>query len=282
MTGKSRIALVLLLVLLLGPFPVAAIIMRHDRNEQAFIDLARKFPATVTLHTSSNRAVLAGMGTLIHSRWVLTAGHVADDLAPGDLAVLGGTTYEIEAIIKHPDWRGAHSWEDLRKDIALIRLHTAVVGTVPVQLYTRSDELGMTAIFVGMGSFGTGLTGPVAEVSTMRAATNRVEKCDDSFLQFRFDAPDDPGTTPLEGISGEGDSGGPAYIERDGIVYLIGVGSAQDSRPAGKKIGHYGVLEYYPRVSYFAAWIQATVSARCVAGHAHQWQMCAWDHVWHP
>ncbi|HUR21678.1 MAG TPA: trypsin-like serine protease [Vicinamibacterales bacterium] len=248
------------LALLLEPFPVAAIVMRHDRDEQAFKDLARKFPATVTLHTSSNRAVLTGMGTLIHPRWVVTAAHVTDDLAPGDLANVGGATYEIEAIIKHPDWRGATSWENLRKDIAMLRLRTAVAGVAPVNLYTGSDEAGMSVTFVGMGSFGTGLTGPVAETPTMRAATNRVEKTDGSFLQFRFDAPGDPGTTPLEGISGEGDSGGPAYIERDGIVYLIGVGSAQDSRPAGKKIGHYGVLEYYPRVSYFAEWIQATVS----------------------
>lgn len=241
---------------------VEAIVMRHDRDEQAFIDLARKFPATATLHNSTNRGVLAGMGTLIHPRWVVTAGHVADYLAPGDLAVLGGKTYEIEAITKHPDWRGAHSWENLRTDIALIRLRTAVADVVPAKIYTGSDEAGMSVTFVGMGSFGTGLTGPVAETPTMRAATNRVEETDGSFLQFRFDAPDDPGTTPLEGVSGEGDSGGPAYIERDGVVYLIGVGSAQDSRPTGKKIGHYGVLEYYPRISHFAAWIQAAVSEK--------------------
>src|SRR5687767_3677004 len=97
MIGNSRIALVLFLALLLEPFPVAAIVMRHDRDEQAVIDLARKFPATVTLHSSSNRAVLAGMGTMIDPRWVVTAGHVADNLAPGDLAVIGGTNYEIEA-----------------------------------------------------------------------------------------------------------------------------------------------------------------------------------------
>jgi hypothetical protein len=48
----------------------------------------------------------------------------------------------------------------------------------------------------------------------LRAATNRVEKADGPFLQFRFDAPEDPNVTDLEGISGPGDSGGPAYIER--------------------------------------------------------------------
>jgi secreted trypsin-like serine protease len=88
-----------------------------------------------------------------------------------------------------------------------------------------------------------------------------VEKAEDPYLRFRFDAPQDPGVTQLEGISGVGDSGGPAYIERGGVVYVIGVSSAQDARPAGKKEGHYGVLEYYPRVSFFAGWIQETIRA---------------------
>jgi hypothetical protein len=48
----------------------------------------------------------------------------------------------------------------------------------------------------------------------LRAATNRVEKADGPFLQLRFDAPEDPNVTDLEGISRPGDSGGPAYIER--------------------------------------------------------------------
>jgi secreted trypsin-like serine protease len=80
-------------------------------------------------------------------------------------------------------------------------------------------------------------------------------------LQFRFDAPGDAGTTALEGISGEGDSGGPAYFERDRVVYVVGVSSGQDPRPADGHVGHYGVLEYYPRVSAYADWIHSTMSA---------------------
>jgi hypothetical protein len=37
-------------------------------------------------------------------------------------------------------------------------------------------------------------------------------------------------------------------------------GMPQDARPSGKKLGHYGVLELYPRVSSFAAWIRATMT----------------------
>lgn len=45
------------------------------------------------------------------------------------------------------------------------------------------------------------------------------------------------------------------------MLHVIGVSSAQDSRPVDKKLGHYGVLEVYPRVSSFVEWIRATIHA---------------------
>jgi hypothetical protein len=107
----------------------------------------------------------------------------------------------------------------------------------------------------------------------VRAATNRVESTLDVFpltaargqypaegfqLRFTFDSPDSSNATDLEGISGPGDSGGPAYIKRDGILYVIGVSSGQDSRPSKThKQGSYGVFEYYVRVSHFSDWIRS-------------------------
>jgi hypothetical protein len=254
---KTIIALFAFLLLT----PSYAIVMRHDREEQVYIALAKKFPATVAFHQANSGYALDGMGTLIHPRWVLTAGHIAAELTPGDVAELGGKTYEIEALIQHPGWKGVTSWEDVQRDIALVRLRTAVTGIKPASLYTGADEAGMTLTFVGMGRHGTGLTGPTTDDSTMRAATNRVHTVEGTQLVFRFDAPGDPEVTTLEGISGDGDSGGPAYLERDGTIYVVGVSSAQDSRPAGKKLGRYGVLELYPRVSSFAPWIEATLKA---------------------
>ena len=129
-------------------------------------------------------------------------------------------------------------------------------------MYTGTDEVGLVTTFVGRGTTATGLTGVEAGKwdGQMRAATNRVVRADGPLLQFRFDAPDDAGVTPLEGISGEADSGGPAYIERDGVRFTVGVSSSQDPRPANRKRGAYGVLEYYTRVSYFADWIREVLS----------------------
>jgi len=75
----------------------------------------------------------------------------------------------------------------------------------------------------------------------------------------RIDEPGHAEVTDLEGISGPGDNGGPAYVERDGVLYVIGVSSAQDARPAGGKQGHYNVLELYVRVSHYAKWIEDTI-----------------------
>jgi hypothetical protein len=144
----------------------------------------------------------------------------------------------------------------VQHDIALVRLRTAVRGIEPAHLYTKSDEAGLILTIVGAGQFGNGLTGPTVHDKTMRAATNRVLRVEGTQLVYRFDAPDDPDVTPLEGICGEGDSGNPAYFESGGKLYVVGVGSAQDARPVKRKLGHYGVLELYPRVSSFAPWIR--------------------------
>lgn len=236
--------------------PTQAIVIRHDRDDQQYIELAKQFPATVIFHVQNSDFGMDGVGTLIDARWVLTAGHIVAELKPGDFAEVGGSRYEIEKLVQHPLWQGIKTWADVQHDIALVRLRTAVHGVKPALLYTKSDEAGFTLTIAGAGRFGNGLTGPTVDDLTMRAATNRVLRVEGTQLVFRFDAPDDPDVTPLEGICGEGDSGGPAYLVSNGKTYVVGVGSAQDARPVDRKLGHYGVLELYPRVSAFVPWIR--------------------------
>jgi trypsin len=236
-----------------------AIVIRHDQEDRRYVELARQFPATVVFHQKDSGFGMDGIGTLIDARWVLTAGHIVAELKPGDIAEVGGARYEIEELVQHPLWQGIKKWEDVQHDIALVHLRKAVRGVKPALLYTKPDELGLTLTIAGSGRFGNGLTGPTTDDLTMRAATNRVLRVEGTQLVFRFDSPDDPDVTVLEGISGDGDSGGPAYLVSNGKIYVVGVGSAQDARPVDRQLGHYGVLELYPRVSSFVPWIRETI-----------------------
>ncbi len=236
-----------------------AIVTRDDRDASAFVSLGQNYaPTTVMFRRASSLDEPGDAGTLIGTRWVLTAAHVAAGLAPGDLAEVSGRVHTIERVVIYPEWHGN---ADFRVDVALVELNETVSNVVPAAVYRWSDEAGVVLTLAGRGGVGTGLTGPVEEDGELRAATNRVELVEETVLRFRFDAPSDPGVTEFEGISGPGDSGGPAYLVRDGVLFVVGVSSAQSARPTGGLRGRYGVLEYYPRVSYFADWIQSTLAS---------------------
>jgi secreted trypsin-like serine protease len=263
------LALGLLMIMM---HPVAqAIIVRHDKDAQAFLDLGLQFPCTVLLRHADSKDGLGDEGTLIAPTWVLTAAHVANELVAGDLVEVNHRAIKIRRLVIYPKW---HHDADMPVDIALLQLEEPVTDVIPARLYTAGDEVGMVVTFVGRGATGTGLTGQQMEDGKLRAATNRVESTFDVFpmtsargqypaegfqLRFRFDAPGDPNVTDLEGISGEGDSGGPAYIQRGGFLYIVGVSSGQDARPTEHKQGRYGVFEFYVRVSHFAGWIRSTM-----------------------
>ena len=105
-------------------------------------------------------------------------------------------------------------------------------GVDPIPLHNRGDEQGQIVTFVGRWNSGTGLTGPVDYDHRLRAATNRIERTEGSMFAVRFDAPGDENVTPLEGISGPGDSGGPAFLE-----------IAEGLRPAGLSVVSNGRLK---------------------------------------
>jgi len=88
----------------------------------------------------------------------------------------------------------------------------------------------------------------------LRRVTNIVDESDSYWLKCRFDAP--PAGTALEGVCGNGDSGGPALIQAGSELLLAGVSSWQNQR--GKPLGLYGCIEHYARVSPYVGWIRAT------------------------
>ncbi len=231
------------------------IIVRHDVNDQKYLDFAKSLPITQALVRFSTTDMA---GTLISPEWVLSAAHVAQEIGPGErLLAANGDYLEVADVILHPGWAES----GFPEDIALLRLATPHYAPVFAQLYEERDEEGMSVILIGNGDLGTGKTGPVRNDGKFRAATNRVDVAMPEFLTWDFDAPNakHARAEPLEGISGPGDSAGPALIQEGSKYWILGVSSGQDTEATGGVEGVYGVTEYYTRVSTYVDWIRGVI-----------------------
>jgi len=231
-------------VALITVIPAQAIIVRHDVDDADFLQPEDAYSAVFDVFEKRG-----GVATLIAPNWAITTGHVGQDIKPGHETMIAGQSYSVQQVVLHPKWATEN------REMALIQLDRPVQYVEPIPLYDTSDEQGKIVTLVGRGDSGTGLTGPITADHRLRAATNRVERVEGDMLVFRFDAPDDENTTPLEGVSGPGDSGGPALIESSGVSKLTGLSVASSGRPPGT----YGNLEFYSRVSLDIDWIQETI-----------------------
>ena len=259
-------------------------IIRHDVEANRYLAQSSEFPAVVAVDSFQEQELVVydkidellkpslipaarlepkfytrydGMGSLIQPDWVLSAAHVATELSLDKKITFKETDYSIQQIVLHPDFCNYGLSDDMAQhDIALIQLNQPAEGIPLLPLYRETNELEKIATFVGRGDFGTGLIGPDRVDGKLRKATNQVDEVDEQWLIFKFDAP--PGGTELEGISGPGDSGGPALLDTGEGWAIAGISSGQKSEGFGE--GHYGVREYYTRVSKYVDWIESVTA----------------------
>jgi secreted trypsin-like serine protease len=250
--------------------PAFAIIRRDDVNDARYLALGEKYRgALVALAIPAQKdgapMLYSGMAALVGKEWIITAAHALSALLkPGTNEIIGrdhfvflrGRGYRIARIYLHPDWKA----EDSANDIALIRLDHEVNEPAPVCIYKKSDEAGKVVTLVGQGLPGTGTHGPGKADGALRAATVRVDTANGKELTWIFRKPADPLVTPMEGISGPGDSGGPALIEENRQLCIVGV-SSQQAFDADIGEGRYGAKETYTRISEFSDWIEKTMKA---------------------
>ena len=238
-------AILLITATALCATPTSAIVTRHDRQESQYRALAQDFPMVCQIG--------GGVGTLIAPQWVVTAAHVAQQGV--SRVTFGDRSINIAESFVHPDFAkpGSH------RDIGLIKLATPVTDITPAVLHNKMDELGQTVLFVGNGHTGTGLTGPHRGERIMRGAHNVVSEVEPGWVNFIFDTP--PAGLDLEGISGPGDSGGPALIKVDGQWHVIGVSAFNDVG----QLCTYGTKEHYGRVADERVWLDGVMDGSITA-----------------
>jgi hypothetical protein len=261
--------LALIIVLMVYTNPSDAVVMRHDVEKKHYqVDQA---PAYIVNMPSE------GQGVLIAPQWILTVAHVISPGDRGKTLLIAGKEHRIEKVVRHPDYKSLPSslgqgdakplmaYQRTRKDIALIKLATVVDGVRPIAFFEGSDEQGKMITGYGRGATGTGLTGALFKTKALKQMNqfqNIIDVADDRWLFYRFD--NSPQALALEGMSGSGDSGGPAIITQNNKPYLVGLtawstyeGDFADYIPS--VYGQSGVLV---RVSSYRDWIQATINSK--------------------
>lgn len=231
------------------------IVIRHDKPDAEYIKLAEQFkPYLCHLNLPDCE------GTIISDEWAITAAHCAIEITKKlkkgtkHCVIMNDKKVEVQQVIIHPKWE-----EDESFDIALIHFKQRPNSTKVAKLYQDTDELGQVTYFVGRGYTGNGIKGIKKSYGQLRAATNKVKRVSERWLAWEFDDPrkSSDQLTEYEGISGPGDSGGPAFIIRDDAIYIAGISSFQDHDGIE---GIYGVTEYYTRISSYMDWIKEAMT----------------------
>lgn len=244
------------LIILIFVTSINTIITRHDISEEKFFVNPQDFPNVIQLNLRDASGIVQMEGTFIEKDWIVTAAHGLNSVEENQTIRIFDSIYILKKIVVHPTWEG---FED---DIALIQLDREISKINPTPLYKKLDELNKEITIVGRGWSGTGITGLKNNDQKLRRATNRIDSTSTHWLKFRFDEPNNPNITELEGISGSGDSGGPAFIKFEGQNFLAGISSNQLNEKIGIEEGHYGVIEYYTRVSKYTHWIDEVITGK--------------------
>jgi hypothetical protein len=245
---------ILAALLVMLAMPAAAILVRSDRDDAEYLELAGKYPTSVLLNAPD------GDGVLIAPRWILTAAHMAralQELKPVPRIPIEGRQYEIQSFYVHPDWRKGNPGSD----IALLYLKRAVPDSIePTPLYKEKDEGGKTVVVVGHGNTGKIGEKPLAKElwdKKKRAAINTVDRVSPRILGLKIKPPDE--ASDLQGATSPGDGGCPLFVETPEGLRVIGIASATEDTNANGIVGDAGDWESYARVSHFAPWIEATM-----------------------
>lgn len=215
--------------------------------------------ATISLHQDYGWGVSDPFcsGTLIFDRWVLTAAHCVDGARADDLVVKFGPDgrdidpqhlHGVKRVAVHSGW----DWGTLANDIALLELtstptYADPVGALPASLGLTSADEGDLVDLAGFGFQEDGGYGELMHIP--------VPLADVTSTHIAYDQGNGGRGT---GGACNGDSGGPAFYERNGRVYVAGITSYGDANCTD-----FGAST---KVDAFQAFIESTTGLSVEAG----------------
>jgi secreted trypsin-like serine protease len=202
------------------------------------------YPWTAALLTSSGSQFCGG--SLIASKWVLTAAHCSASAASVRVGSVdrtsGGQVIRVVRKINHPNYNG-------QNDIALLELASPVSGITPIARGTSTPAVGSSIRLLGWGQ----TTSPFGGDSG-----SRYLKLLDTTVLTRGTCNNNPGPGDLcikgtrTATACKGDSGGPALVGGR----LVGATSRSGRVFAG--LNYCGEDVIYTNVTYYNTWINNT------------------------
>jgi hypothetical protein len=243
--------LVLACLLAVSASTAHALLTRADRDDDEYVELASKYDSSVSLGAG------LGEGVLVAPRWILTAAHratVLKDLGARPALRIGDASYEIDAVVTHPEWKGGRD-----NDVALIRLARAVGGVQPTPIHRATDESGKGIVVVAHGPSGKLASSAANGPRRKRAAINTVGDLGPRLFTVTIKAGDD--ASDLQGAALREETGAPGYIDGEDGMSVGGVLVAVEEPRADAASGSVGEKEIFARASNYAAWIDSVTSA---------------------